>query len=35
MHLQKLLTEGADKAREISLPYIKEIKEAVGIKSLS
>jgi len=35
MYLQKLLTEGADKAREISLPYIKEIKEAVGIKSLS
>ena len=34
MYLQSLLTQGADKAREISLPYIKDIKEAVGIRSL-
>lgn len=32
--IESLLIEGARKAREISLPFIKEIRKAVGIKTL-
>ncbi len=32
--IESLLKEGAQKAREISLPFMKEIREAVGLKTL-
>ena len=32
--IESYLIEGASKAREISLPFIKEIREAVGINTL-
>jgi tryptophanyl-tRNA synthetase len=34
-HVEKLLREGADKARAISRPFIAEIRERVGIRPLA
>ena len=32
--IETLLIEGAERAREISRPFIKKVREAVGIKTL-
>jgi tryptophanyl-tRNA synthetase len=34
-HIEQQLREGAEKAREISIPFIRRIREAVGISSIS
>lgn len=34
-HIEKVLHEGAEKARDVSVPFLKRIREAVGIRPLS
>jgi tryptophanyl-tRNA synthetase len=34
-HVEKLLLEGAEKARAISRPFLAEIRERVGIRPLA
>ena len=34
-YVEKILSQGAKKAREISVPYIKELRDAIGFSPLS
>jgi tryptophanyl-tRNA synthetase len=34
-YVQKVLMEGAEKARAVSVPYIKELRNAIGFKAIS
>ncbi len=33
-YVQKILMQGADKAREVSMPYIKELRDAIGFTKI-
>ena len=33
-HIEDVLKRGAEKARKLSLPFLQEIREAVGIRNL-
>ena len=34
-HVEHVLQQGADKARAMTVPYMAEIREAIGIRSLA